>query len=123
MSENRKSTPSHQGGCHCGAVRYEVKTGLEQTITCNCSICQKTGAVLAFVPAADFTLISGEDHLTDYQFNKKIIHHLFCKVCGIRSFGRGKNPDGSDAVAINVRCLDDVDVASLTPYAYDGKSL
>ncbi|MEQ1672192.1 MAG: GFA family protein [Hyphomicrobium sp.] len=118
MTESRK----HTGGCHCGAVRFEVNTGLEQTITCNCSICAKSGAILTFAPASEFTLLSGEDKLSDYQFNKKIIHHLFCKVCGIRSFGRGKNPDGSDAVAINVRCLDDVDVTALTPFAYDGKN-
>jgi hypothetical protein len=113
----------HTGGCHCGKVRFEVKTALEQVITCNCSICQKTGSILTFVPAQDFKLLSGEDALTDYQFNKKVIHHLFCSTCGIRSFARGKNADGSDAVAINVRCLDDVDIAALKPFAYDGKSL
>jgi hypothetical protein len=116
--------PSVQtGGCHCGKVRFQVKTAYEPLITCDCSICQKTGSILTFVPAPDFTLISGEDALTDYQFNKKVIHHLFCSTCGIRSFARGKNPDGSDSVAINVRCLDDIDIATLAPFEYDGKSL
>lgn len=115
-------TETYTGGCHCGKVRYEVKADISQSITCNCSMCGKTGAVLAFAPASEFTLLSGEGELTDYQFNKNIIHHLFCTTCGIRSFGRGKNPDGSDAVAVNVRCLDNVDVSTLTPYAYDGKS-
>lgn len=115
-------TATYTGGCHCGAVRFEVKADLSQTITCNCSMCAKTGSILAFAPAETFELVSGEDALSDYQFNKRIIHHLFCATCGVRSFGRGKNPDGSDAVAINVRCLDDVDVTTLTPFAYDGKS-
>jgi len=113
----------YQGGCHCGRVRYEVETALEPVLSCNCSICQKRGALLTFVPASQFSLHSGEDALTDYQFNKKIIHHLFCKTCGIASFARGRGPDGTEMVAINVRCLDGVDVASLTPMPFDGKSL
>jgi hypothetical protein len=63
-----------------------------------------------------------QDNLTDYQFNKKQIHHLFCSSCGVRSFARGKLPDGRETRAINVRCLDDVDIDALTPKPYDGKS-
>ncbi len=114
---------AHNGGCHCGRVRYEVKTALETVISCNCSICQKSGAWLTFVPAQDFTLISGEAELADYQFNKKVIHHLFCSNCGVRSYGRGMGPDGREMVAINVRCLDDIDLSSITPMPFDGKSL
>jgi hypothetical protein len=112
----------HSGGCHCGTVRYEVTTDLSPVISCNCSICQKRGALLTFVKAPQFTLLSGEDDMTDYQFNKKIIHHLFCGTCGIASFARGRGPDGSEMVAINVRCLDDVDLDALTPMPFDGKS-
>ena len=61
-------------------------------MSCNCSICQKRGALLTFVPAAQFKLLSGEDELTDYQFNKKIVHHLFCSHCGVGSFARGNGP-------------------------------
>ena len=114
---------AHNGGCHCGRVRYEVKTALETVISCNCSICQKTGMILTFVPAQDFTLVSGESELTDYQFNKKVIHHLFCSNCGVRSYGRGMGPGGREMVAINVRCLDNIDLASITPMPFDGKSL
>lgn len=113
----------HSGGCHCGHVRYEVETDLGQVMSCNCSICQKRGALLTFVPAAQFTLISGEDDLTDYQFNKKIVHHLFCGTCGVASFARGRGPDGSEMVAINVRCLDGVEIEKLTSTPFDGKSL
>jgi hypothetical protein len=113
----------YRGGCHCGRVRYEVETTLEPVISCNCSICQKRGALLTFVPTAQFTLVSGEDDLTDYQFNKKIVHHLFCSRCGIGSFARGRGPDGSEMVAVNVRCLDGVDLDALTPMKFDGKSL
>jgi hypothetical protein len=79
--------------------------------------------LLAFVPASDFKLTSGEGDTTDFQFNKHNIHHLFCSTCGIQSFGRGKRPDGKEMVAINVRCLDGVDVDSLKVTKFDGRSL
>ncbi len=112
----------YEGGCHCGAVRYRVTMALDGAITCNCSICQKSGTMLAFAPESRFELLSGADALADYQFGKKRIHHLFCSRCGVRSFSRGAMPDGTPTVAINVRCLEDVDVASLPVHAYDGKS-
>jgi len=111
----------HTGGCHCGRVRYEVEADIDEVMSCNCSMCQKRGTLLSFVPEQQFTLLSGGDDLTDYQFNKKIIHHLFCSTCGIGSFARGVAPDGSEMVAINVRCLEDVDPASLPVKAIDGR--
>ena len=113
---------TYQGGCHCGAVRYEVQMQLGKAIECNCSICSKKGSLLAFVPASQFKLVSGEGVLTDYQFNRHIIHHLFCSKCGIASFSRGKSPDGTDTRAINVRCLDDIDLSKVERVFYDGKS-
>ena len=119
MSEEKTYT----GGCHCGAVRYEATTKLEGGATCNCSICSKAGTVLTFVPTTGFKVLSGEDKLTEYRFHKKNIAHLFCSVCGIKSFARGKRPDGSDMIAINLRCLDDLDLSKVPTREYDGKSL
>jgi hypothetical protein len=112
----------HTGGCHCGTVRYEVSMSLEGVVSCNCSICTKAGYILAFVPANQFKIVSGEDTLRDYQFNKKIAHHVFCSTCGIHSFSYGTSPDGKDMRAINLRCLDNVDLESLTPQKIDGRS-
>jgi hypothetical protein len=113
----------HGGGCQCGKVRYEVKVDLSKPVmSCNCSMCGRAGTLLTFVPAEQFTLKSGEDVLTDYQFNKHLIHHLFCRVCGIKSFARGVSRDGSPTVALNARCLDDVDVTKLNVTAFDGKN-
>jgi hypothetical protein len=118
MSEAKTYT----GGCHCGKVRYETKVDLSApVISCNCSMCGRTGTLLTFVPAEQFTLLSGADSLTDYQFNKKNIHHLFCKVCGVKSFARGTGRDGKPMVAINARCLDEVEATGLTVRSYDGK--
>ena len=114
---------THHGGCHCGAVRYEVELDLDTpAISCNCSICGRSGSLLQFVPASAFTLEQGAQVLTDYQFNKHTIHHLFCRVCGIKSFARGTGPAGEMA-AINVRCLDDIDVTTIVTKPFDGKSL
>jgi hypothetical protein len=113
---------TYTGGCHCGKVRYEVKLDLGKPVTsCNCSMCGRTGTLLTFVPADQFTLKSGEADLTDYLFNKHVIHHLFCRVCGIKSFARGTGRDGGATVAVNARCLDDVDIARLNVTPYDGK--
>lgn len=113
---------TYSGGCHCGKVRFEVTADFEKAITCNCSLCSKRGHVLAFLPAEQFKLLSGEDALTDYQFNKKIIHHLFCSTCGVGSFGRGDGYDGKPSVAINMRCIDDLDLKGISISEFDGKS-
>jgi hypothetical protein len=120
----RKRMPeskTYSGGCHCGEVRYEVKTDLGKVISCNCSFCSKKGLLLTFVPPEAFNLRSGDDSLTDYQFNKKRIHHLFCNICGTSSFSRASLPDDATMFAVNVRCLDDVDPAHLTITPVDGK--
>jgi hypothetical protein len=121
MAEPQK----HEGGCHCGAVRFEVK-GLDLSkpvIACNCTICQKSGTLLAFVPATQFTLQKGEGELQSYTFNKGHIDHVFCRNCGIKSFAKGKMPDGTDTRAVNVRCLDDMDdVRKLELQWFDGRS-
>jgi len=113
---------THRGGCHCGKVRYEVDGDVREVIECNCSICAKTGTLLAFVSPDAFRLLSGGDELSDYQFASKRIHHLFCPTCGIRSFARGTGPGGKDMVAINVRCLEGVEPSTLTIRPFDGRS-
>ena len=113
----------HTGGCHCGAVRYEVESELDQAMACNCSICTKRGHLLSFVPADRFRLLSGEERLTDYRFGGMVIHHVFCATCGVGSFARGAMPDGTAMVALNMRCVDGVDVGSLTLTPFDGRGL
>lgn len=117
-----EGTTKHTGSCHCGKVRYEVEGDFSKGIECNCSMCARKGSILSFVPATKFKLLSGEDSLTDYQFNKHVIHHLFCSTCGVTSFARGQMPDGSPMVAVNVRTLEDFDLGKVSRQMYDGKS-
>ncbi|MEW6452280.1 MAG: GFA family protein [Pseudomonadota bacterium] len=114
---------TYSGGCHCGAVQYELTTELTGAMECNCSICAKRGALWAFAKPEQMRLLKGENTLADYQFGKKRIHHLFCENCGVSSFSRGTGPDGSLTYAINVRCLEGVDPSALKITPFDGKSM
>jgi hypothetical protein len=109
------------GGCHCGAVRFEVELPREvEAQTCNCSICEKTGFVHVIVPDSRFRLISGNDHLTRYDFNTKVAQHLFCDICGVKSFYRPRsNPDGW---SVNGRCLDASDDLILEIKPFNGRN-
>jgi hypothetical protein len=103
------------GGCHCGAVRYEVEIDLVSGVgKCNCSICRKTNYTGARAKAGTFKLLAGQESLSDYQFNSNSVHHYFCKTCGVRSFGHGNIPQiGGEFHTVNVNCLDDVDTSKL----------
>ena len=103
---------THTGGCHCGRVRFEVMAPAQiEVADCNCSICSKFGYLHLIVPASRFRLLSGSDKLTEYTFNTGTAKHLFCRVCGIKSFYVPRsNPDGID---VNVRCLDNSTIDSL----------
>lgn len=109
------------GGCHCGAVRFEAALPAHvEAQSCNCSICAKTGFVHVIVPESRFRLIKGADQLTTYSFNTHVAKHLFCKVCGIKSFYRPRsNPDGW---SVNARCLDETEGLDIVIEPFDGKN-
>jgi hypothetical protein len=115
---------THAGGCHCGAVRFEVDAEIDGAMACNCSICGKRGSLWGFIGGDQFRMMSGEDNLTEYRFNKKAIAHLFCKTCGVAAFSRGVQPKtGANVVALNLRCIDGLDAEALPVNRVDGASL
>lgn len=110
----------HHGGCHCGAVRFAVRAPARVTVQrCNCSICAKTGFLHLIVPGADFELRAGEAQLTTYTFNTGVARHLFCRICGVKSFYVPRsNPDG---YSVNLRCLDAGTVLDVQYEDFDGQ--
>ncbi|MDB5977564.1 MAG: aldehyde-activating protein [Nevskia sp.] len=112
---------THRGGCHCGAVRFEVRAPARIIVQhCNCSVCSKTGFVHLVVPAEDFTLLAGSARLQTYTFNTGVARHLFCEVCGIKSFYVPRShPDG---YSVNLRCLDEGTVEAVTVADFDGRN-
>ena len=112
----------HTGGCHCGKVRFEVQVDVSgQAIECNCSHCQGKGLILMFVSASQFTLQSGEGDMQEYLFNKKLIRHMFCTTCGVEAFAYGKDKEGNDTVALNLRWIDGIDLTTLNKMPFNGK--
>ena len=112
----------HQGSCHCGRIAYEIEADIEQVMECNCSHCSRKGYLLWFVPRAQFQLQSPESALATYTFNKHVIQHHFCPKCGCAPFGFGVS-NGAEMAAINVRCLEDVPLATIKRKFVDGRSL
>jgi hypothetical protein len=103
----------HRGSCHCGRVRFEVEAPARLSVAeCNCSICAKSGFLHLIVPKSRFRLLQGEEFLTTYTFNTGVAKHLFCSVCGVKSFYVPRShPDG---YSVNARCLDEGTVEELT---------
>jgi hypothetical protein len=110
----------HTGGCHCGAVRFQVEApdGMEVE-DCNCSICRMSGFLHLIVPKSKFRLLAGEAKLSLYTFNTGVAKHYFCTTCGIKPFYIPRsNPDGVD---VNVRCLDEAP-KNLRIVPFDGRN-
>ena len=114
---------TYKGSCHCGKIAYEVEGDLKSVLSCNCSLCDKKGSLLWFVPRDKFKLLTPESDAATYTFNKGIIKHRFCRQCGIHPFAYGVDPKGNQMAAINVRCLEGVDLGALPVKEFDGRAL
>ena len=111
---------THRGGCHCGRVRFEVTAPASvQVSDCNCSMCSKFGYQHLIVPAERFKLLSGREVLTTYTFNTNIARHLFCSICGVKSFYVPRShPDG---FSVNARCIDSGTIEAMAVTQFNGR--
>ena len=114
----------HQGSCHCGRIAFTLEGEVEAAMDCNCSLCRRRGGLLAFFPREALTLDTPEADMGTYTFKTHRLRHHFCPTCGIAPFSEGQHPrTGAMMAAVNVRCLPDVDLSTLSVTPFDGASM
>lgn len=115
---------TYQGSCHCGRIAFTLEGEVREAMDCNCSMCRRRGGLLAFFPREALTLSTPESDMGTYQFNRHVLEHHFCPTCGIAPFTDGVDPKtGAKMAAVNVRCLEGVDLSTLTIRPFDGAKL
>lgn len=114
---------THPGSCHCGKIGFEVEGDFPSALVCNCSYCRRAGHMLAFTSPDKFRLKTQASDVSTYLFNKQVISHFFCASCGIATHGSGVGPDGKRMVAVNLRCVPDIDLDALQIQTFDGAKL
>lgn len=112
----------YEGSCHCGAVAFEAEGDIDSALACNCSICRRKGSLLWFIPRDQLRLKTPEEAASTYTFNKHVIKHRFCPTCGIHPYGEGTDPKGNAMAAINLRCVENVDLDAVPVHHYDGRA-
>lgn len=113
---------THQGSCHCGRIAFEVDGEPASVLACNCSMCSRKGSLLWFVPRDKLRLLTPDENAGTYLFNKHAIRHRFCLTCGIHPYGEGAGPGGQVMAAINVRCLEGIDLAAIPVEHFNGRA-
>jgi hypothetical protein len=113
----------YKGSCHCGKIAYEAEGEIKDVLECNCSICQRKGSLLWFIPKDRFKLLTPEKEMSTYTFNKHSIRHHFCPICGIHPFAEAADKTGKPMAAINVRVLEGVDPNSFPVKHFNGQAI
>jgi len=113
---------NYRGSCHCGRIAFEVEGDLTEAMDCNCSICSRKGALMWFVPRDRLRLLTPEAEMATYTFNKHVIKHRFCPTCGMHPFGEGVDVNGNRIAAVNLRCIEGLEVDAVPVTHYDGRS-
>jgi hypothetical protein len=109
--------------CHCGKVKLEVEGQIDQALSCNCSICARKGSLLWFVPRAKVDWLMPEANASTYTFNKHVIKHKFCPTCGIHPYAEAIDRSGNPTVAVNLRCVEGLDLDTVKVTPFDGRAL
>ncbi|WP_114241478.1 GFA family protein [Dyella sp. C9] len=111
-----------EGSCHCGCIAFDVEGQPVEAFECNCTYCSRRGLLLWFVPRDQFHLRTPEEAMSSYRFNRHVIDHRFCPQCGVQAFAFGQDSKtGGAVVAVNVRCLEGVDLAAIERKPFDGR--
>lgn len=113
----------YRGSCHCGKIAFDVQGDIAGALACNCSMCQRRGSLLWFVGRDQLRLRTPDADVATYTFNKHVIRHRFCPACGIHVFGEGADPQGNRIAAVNIRCLEGIDLDAIPVQHYDGRAI
>ena len=113
----------YKGSCHCGKVSFEAEGEIKSALACNCSMCRRKGSLLWFVPRESLRLVSAQDAARSYTFNRHAIKHRFCPTCGVHPYAEATSPEGKPMAAINLRCIENIDLPSIPVERFDGRSL
>jgi hypothetical protein len=119
----KEAAVKYKGSCHCGQVAFEVEGTIDSGLSCNCSICSRKASLLWFVPRDNLTLLTPESAAGTYTFNKHTIKHRFCPSCGIHPYGEAVAPDGKRVAAVNLRCVEGIDLATIPVHEFDGRAI
>lgn len=114
---------TYKGSCHCGKVAFEVEGEPDSGLACNCSMCSRKGSLLWFVPKQKFRLLTPDDAASTYLFNKHAIQHRFCPECGIHPYAEASAANGMPMAAVNLRCLEGLDLEKVPVKHFDGRLL
>lgn len=114
---------TYRASCHCGAVAFEVDGAIDAGLACNCSICSRKGSLLWFVPRAQVRFATPDDAAGTYLFNQHRIRHRFCRRCGIHTHGEADDPKGVPTIAVNLRCVEGLDLDAVPVQRFDGRAL
>lgn len=113
----------HTASCHCGKIRLEIEGRIDQGLACNCSICSRKGSLLWFVPRAKVAWLTPETNAATYTFNRHVIKHRFCPTCGIHPYAEATDRAGAPTVAVNLRCIEGLDLPAVKVTEFDGRAL
>ena len=113
----------YTGSCHCGRIKFEVEGEIKGAMSCNCSICQRKGSLMWFVPRDQLHLLTPDENAATYTFNKHVIKHRFCPTCGMHPYGEGTDPAGNRMAAINIRCLEGIELEGIPVKPFDGRAV
>lgn len=113
----------YTGSCHCGKIAFEAEGAIDGALACNCSICSRKGSLLWFIPGSQFKLTTPEEDVSVYTFHKHAIQHRFCASCGIHPYAMGADPNGNRVAAVNLRCVDGLDLSAVPVQHYNGRDI
>lgn len=76
-----------------------------------------------FASPERFRLGKPEPAVATYTFYRHAVKHRFCPTCGIHVFAQGADAQGNPFVAVNIRCIDGLDLSAVTVREFDGRAL